>query len=115
MAKSRQQWAFDKMDSLSGSVSDLRARIDMEAFHYRIEPEAMLLRTLRTTSHALSMRLAALRERSAQLLTPAHNEKLATASQYIEHLDDSLMEADSIYKVVITLPPASYSSPDSGA
>jgi len=99
MVKSRRQWAMHKMDALSTPIAQFRARMDADASQYRVQPETLLLRSVRASSQALSHRLAALRLRSAQMLSPNYNDKLKSASDYIDRLDHNLGNSDSIYKV----------------
>lgn len=66
--KERRQWAFDKMDKLSSSMHELRSKIEEEAGHYRVSPEEVLLRSIRTSSSKLNENLRALREKGATVL-----------------------------------------------
>lgn len=65
IVKERRQWAFDKMDKLSASMHELRTKIEDEAGHYRVSPEEVLLRSIRTSSGKLNENLQKLREKGA--------------------------------------------------
>ena len=87
------------MDKLSSSMHELRSKIEEEAGHYRVSPEEVLLRSIRTSSSKLNENLRALREKGATLLSEPINSRLESATAYFEQLDTQLASANDIYQV----------------
>jgi hypothetical protein len=93
------QWAFDKVDQLSGSVLELRSTIEEEAGRCRVAPEETLLRYIQRTSGKLTENLKSLSEKSQEILSDTISTRLETAAEYFAQMDNIFANAESIYQV----------------
>lgn len=95
LIRSKREWALEKVEELSTSVTDLKARIETEAKQCCMKPEELLMRSIRSTSTQLRENLKALKDKQVF----SDGTRLDSAIVYLQELDTSLGESDDIYQV----------------
>lgn len=95
LVRNKREWALEKVEEISSSVSDLKARIESEAKQYSAKPEELLMKTIRSTSIQLRDNLKALKEKQVF----GDGTRVDSAIVYLQDLDKKLGESNDIYQV----------------
>lgn len=97
LVRSKREWALEKVEELSSSVSDLKTRLEAEAKQYSTRPEEILMNSIRSKSSQLKEQLQSVKDKGQQVF--GDGTRIEGAISYLQELDDHLGEADDIYQV----------------
>lgn len=99
--RQKREWVMERIDTLSDSVSNLKARFEAEARQMGTQPEVLLMNFIRVQSAQLRQQLEELKargqERMLQLLGNGTNLELMI--NYLQDLDEQLGHAEDLYQV----------------
>ncbi|CAB3408731.1 unnamed protein product [Caenorhabditis bovis] len=95
--RAQKQWVVDKVGEVSSTVSEYKKQIETEAAQYKVAPEEMLMKSIRSTSLQLSERLKSLREKGQNVF--GDNNRIDSAIDYLEKLEKNFTDAENVYKV----------------
>ncbi|KHJ88972.1 hypothetical protein OESDEN_11221, partial [Oesophagostomum dentatum] len=97
LVREKREWALEKVDELSTSVSDLKTRLENEAKQYKAKPEELLMKSIRTTSVQLRENLQQLKDNGLKIF--GDGTRVESLITYLQDLDKNLGESNDIYQV----------------
>ncbi|KAK6725769.1 hypothetical protein RB195_004220 [Necator americanus] len=97
LVREKREWALEKVEELSTSVSDLKTRFENEAKQYSTKPEELLMKSIRTTSIQLRDNLQQLKDNGQRIF--GDGTRVESLITYLQELDKNLGESNDIYQV----------------
>ncbi|EYC23470.1 hypothetical protein Y032_0015g2664 [Ancylostoma ceylanicum] len=97
LVREKREWALEKVEELSSSVSDLKTRFENEAKQYSAKPEELLMKSIRTTSVQLRDNLEQLKDNGQKIF--GDGTRVESLITYLQELDKNLGESNDIYQV----------------